>query len=46
MRIRIDFGRLDPDPGGRKIPTKTEKLVKFHALKCWMFSFMGWRLFL
>ncbi len=33
----------DPDPGGHKWPTKVEKLKKFHVLKCWMFSFEGWR---
>ncbi len=27
-----------------KLPTKLEKVKKFHALKCWMFSFDGWRL--
>jgi hypothetical protein len=25
IRIRIDIGRLDPDPGGQKLPTKIEK---------------------
>jgi hypothetical protein len=25
IRIRSDFGRLDPDPGGQIIPTKTKK---------------------
>jgi hypothetical protein len=25
IRIRIDFGRLNPDPGGQKITTKIEK---------------------
>jgi hypothetical protein len=25
IRIRIDFGPLDPDPGGQKLPTKIEK---------------------
>jgi hypothetical protein len=26
--IRIDFGRLDPDPGGQKLPIKIEKSEK------------------
>jgi hypothetical protein len=39
FRIRIDFGQLDP--GGQKIPTKIEKIEKFHVLKWWMFSFEG-----
>jgi hypothetical protein len=25
IRIRIDFGQLDPDPGGKKWPKKIEK---------------------
>jgi hypothetical protein len=45
IRIRIDFGRLepDPDPGGQKLPTKIEKN---YVLKCWMFSLEGRRLLL
>ncbi len=39
--IRIDFGRLDPDPRGQKLPTKIEKVKKFHVKKCLMFSFEG-----
>jgi hypothetical protein len=31
----------DPDPGGQKWPTKIEKNMKFHVLKCWTFSFEG-----
>jgi hypothetical protein len=31
----------DPDPGGQKLPTKKEKIIKLHVLKCWMFSFEG-----
>jgi hypothetical protein len=30
---------VDPDP-------KKKKVKKFHVLKCWMFSFEGWRLLL
>ncbi len=33
----------DPDPGGQKLPTKVEKI---HVLKCWMASFVSWRLLL
>jgi hypothetical protein len=29
----------DPEPGGQKLPTKVEKNLKFHVLKCWMASF-------
>jgi hypothetical protein len=25
IRIRVDFGQPDPDPGGQKLPTKIEK---------------------
>jgi hypothetical protein len=34
IRIRIDIGRLepDPDPGGEKLPTKIEKMSCFVAL--------------
>ncbi len=28
IRIRIDFDRLDPDPGGQKCPTKIEKSLE------------------
>jgi hypothetical protein len=28
IRIRIDFGWLDPDPGGQKRPTKMDKRKK------------------
>ncbi len=31
----------DPDPGGQKLPTNTEKIKNFYVLKCWMFSFEG-----
>jgi len=31
IRIRIDFGRLDPDPGGLKRTTKKEKVEEFHV---------------
>jgi hypothetical protein len=31
----------DPDPGGQKLPTKIEKMKKFHVEKCWMFFFEG-----
>jgi hypothetical protein len=30
----------DPDPGGEKLPKKSEKIT-VHVLKCWMFSFDG-----
>jgi len=44
MRIHIENPlKWDPDPGGIKLPTKDKK--KFiNVLKCWMFSFEGWRL--
>jgi hypothetical protein len=34
IRIRIDFGRLepDPDPGEQKLPTKIEKKLCFEVL--------------
>jgi hypothetical protein len=46
--IRINFGRLDPDPdpGGQQMTHKKKKVQKFDVLKCWMFSFKGWRLLL
>ncbi len=36
--IGIDFGRLDqdPDPGGKKWPSKKEKVNKCNVWKCWM----------
>jgi hypothetical protein len=37
--IAIHFGRLDPGPGGQKLPQKLKTVKKFHVLKCWMFSF-------
>jgi hypothetical protein len=39
--IRVDFERLDPDIEEQKLPTRIEikKVKKFHALKCWTFSF-------
>ena len=40
-RIRICFGRLDPDPGGQKWSRKNEKVKKFHVLKFWMFTLNG-----
>jgi hypothetical protein len=42
IRIRIDFGRLDPDPytrEGKNGPKILKKVTKYHVLKCWMFSF-------
>jgi hypothetical protein len=30
-----------PDPGELKLPTRIEKVKKFHVLKCWMFSFVA-----
>ncbi len=47
--IRIDFGGLDPDPHWEsgslsRMAKKTQKLkkvMKFRALKSWMFSFEG-----
>jgi hypothetical protein len=35
IRIRIDFGRLDPDPdpGGQKLPTKVEKSEDISCFK-------------
>ncbi len=44
-RVRIDFCRLDPDPGGQKWLAKIEKVKKFRLLKCWMFSFESWGFF-
>jgi hypothetical protein len=41
IRIRIDFARLDPDPGGQKLPKKKEKGKKISSFDCWMFSFEG-----
>jgi hypothetical protein len=32
------FGRLDPDPGGQKLPTKVKKI---QVLKYWNFSFQS-----
>ncbi len=50
QRFRVSWERQwirirnpDPDPGGQKWHTKLEKIRKFHVLKCWMFSFEGWR---
>ncbi len=45
FRIRIHFGRLDPDPdlGGPKWTTKVKKI---QVLNCKMFSFEGWRFLL
>ncbi len=36
-RIRIQKG---------KNPQKRKKVKKYHVLKCWMFSYEGWRLLL
>jgi hypothetical protein len=41
IRIRIVFCRQDLDPGGRKWPTYTGKMINFIFFKCWMFSFGG-----
>ncbi len=30
---------MDPDPGGKKWPTKVEIVFKVHVLKFWMASF-------
>ncbi len=40
------IGSADPDQGGQKWPTKVEIFLKFHVLKCWMFSFESGRLLL
>jgi hypothetical protein len=32
IRIRIDFGWLDPDPGGQKKTTKSEEISCFEVL--------------
>jgi hypothetical protein len=39
------LNRLDPDPGGQKMIHKESKERKklINVLKCWMFSFEGWR---
>jgi hypothetical protein len=35
----VNPGRIrNPDPGGQKWPTKVEKYLKVHVLKCWMAS--------
>jgi hypothetical protein len=31
----------DPDSGGKKRPTKEEKLKIFHVLECWMLRSEG-----
>jgi hypothetical protein len=36
----------DPDPGEQKWNIIKEKVKKCTALKCWMFSFEGWRFLL
>ncbi len=41
LLIRINFGRLDADPGGQKLPTKIGKSEETHVLKYWMFSFLN-----
>jgi hypothetical protein len=42
IRIRIDFGRLDPDPGGQKMIHKNwKKFRNFIFLFAGMFSFEG-----
>jgi hypothetical protein len=33
--IRISIRNPDPDSGGQKLPTKVEKIKKFHVLKSW-----------
>ncbi len=40
IRIRIGFGfnRISGSGSGRAKMTKVEKNLKFHVLKCWMFS--------
>ncbi len=43
IRIRNLNTEPDPDPGGQKLPTKVEKI---HVFKCWMASFVSWRLLL
>ena len=43
IRIRNLNTDPDPDPGGQKSPTKVEKI---HVLKCWMASFVSFRLLL
>jgi hypothetical protein len=32
IRIRIHFGRLDPDPGGQKTTHKSEEVSSFEVL--------------
>jgi hypothetical protein len=46
--IQTGFGRLnlEPNPRGQKWPTKVGKSEKIQVLKCWMFSFEGYRLLL
>ncbi len=41
--IRIRIGYADSDPGGQKEPQKRKNLINF-MLRCWIFSFKGWRL--
>ncbi len=33
IRNRIDFGRLEPDPRGKKFPTKTERSEEISSYK-------------
>jgi hypothetical protein len=33
FRIRIDFYQLDPDPGGKKLPTNTERSEEISSFK-------------
>ncbi len=46
IRIRIQIADPDPDPGGGKNYPKNRTKENFHLLKCWMFTFEGWRLLL
>jgi hypothetical protein len=44
FRIRIQSGQWIRIQEGKNDQQKIEKNKEFHVLKCWMFSFEGWRL--
>ncbi len=46
LRIRIRIWNPDPNTGEQKMTHKSREKFKLYVLKCWMFSFEGWRLLL
>jgi hypothetical protein len=46
IRIRIGFGRPDPDLKEKNYTKNREKINKFHVLKFWMLTFERSRLLL